>query len=142
MVAAREAFAEAWDVLKMGGNQQTAMMHDLPAYMEEALNQKKKTRNDARKKKTKASKLREMISDHEEDADVMRYYKENHPEWFNSVMKYEPRAGTDKPGMVIMIGVKGKKKDNKKKYGSAPMMKAWEQLVEVTYLGSYEIEES
>lgn len=86
MVAARDAFAEAWDVLKMGGNQQTAMMHDLPSYMEEALNQKKKTRNDARKKKTKASKLREMISDHEEDADVMRYYKENHPEWFNSFM--------------------------------------------------------
>ena len=46
MVAARDAFAEAWDVLKMGGNQHTAMMHDLPAYMEEALNQKKKTRND------------------------------------------------------------------------------------------------
>ena len=86
MVAGRDAFAEAWDVLKMGGNQQTAMMHDLPAYMEEALNQKKKTRNDARKKKTKASKLREMVSDHEEDADVMRYYKENHPEWFNSFM--------------------------------------------------------
>ena len=78
-------------------------------------------------------------------------------EWGRRVMKYEPRAGTDKPGMVIMIGVKGKKKDNKKKYGSAatklpvgsalasatkPMMKAWEQLVEVTYLGSYEIEES
>jgi hypothetical protein len=54
---------------------------------------------------------------------------------------YDPRAGTGKPGMVIMIGVKGKKKDEKKKYGSAPMMKAWEQLVDVTYLGSYDIEE-
>jgi len=32
---------------------------------------------------------------------------------------YDPRAGTDKPGMVIMIGVKGKKKDSKKKYGVA-----------------------
>jgi ribosomal protein L13 len=29
---------------------------------------------------------------------------------------YDPRAGTGKPGMVIMIGVKGKKKDEKKKY--------------------------
>jgi hypothetical protein len=54
---------------------------------------------------------------------------------------YDPRAGTAKPGMVIMIGVKGKKKDEKKKYGSAPMMKAWEKLVDVTYLGSYDIEE-
>ena len=33
---------------------------------------------------------------------------------------YDPRAGTAKPGMVIMIGVKGpKKKDSKKKYGVA-----------------------
>lgn len=33
---------------------------------------------------------------------------------------YDPRAGTAKPGMVIMIGVKSpKKKDNKKKYGVA-----------------------
>jgi len=55
---------------------------------------------------------------------------------------YDPRAGTAKPGMVIMIGVKGKKKDSKKKYGSAPMMKAWEKLVDVKYLGSYDIEES
>lgn len=31
---------------------------------------------------------------------------------------YDPRAGTAKPGMVIMIGVKSpKKKDSKKKYG-------------------------
>ncbi len=70
----------------MGGNMQTAMMHDLPAYMEEALNQNRKNRSDERKKKTKASKLREMISDHHEDADVMQYYKDNHPEWFNSFM--------------------------------------------------------
>lgn len=56
-------------------------------------------------------------------------------------MKYDPRSGTGKPGMVIMIGVKGKKKDEKKKYGSAPMMKAWKQLVDVTYLGSYDIKE-
>lgn len=55
---------------------------------------------------------------------------------------YDPRAGTAKPGMVIMIGVKGKKKDSKKKYGSAPMMKAWDKLVDVKYLGSYDIEES
>ncbi len=54
---------------------------------------------------------------------------------------YDPRAGTAKPGMVIMIGVKGKKKDSKKKYGSAPMKKAWEKLADVTYLGSYDIEE-
>ena len=33
---------------------------------------------------------------------------------------YDPRAGTAKPGMVIMIGVKSpKKKDSKKKYGVA-----------------------
>lgn len=57
-------------------------------------------------------------------------------------MKYDPRSGTGKPGMVIMIGVKGKKdKDEKKKYGSAPMMKAWEKLTNVSYLGSYDIEE-
>ena len=71
-------------VLKMGNSGNVAMMHDLPAYMEEALNQKRKTRNDARKKKSKAQKLREQIDDHEEDADVMNYYKDNHSDWFNS----------------------------------------------------------
>ena len=86
MAASGRPFEGAWEVLKMGGNMQTAMMHDLPAYMEEALNQKKRNRNDERKKKSKASKLREMIMDHEEDADVMRYYKDNHPEWFHSFM--------------------------------------------------------
>jgi len=45
-------------------------------------------------------------------------------------MKYDPRGKSGKPGMVIMIGVKGKKKDKeeKKKYGSMPMKKAWETL--------------
>jgi len=71
-------------VLKMGDSANVAMMHDLPSYMEEALNQKKKTRNDARKKKDKASKLRQMVDDHEEDADVIDFYRQNHPEWFNS----------------------------------------------------------
>jgi hypothetical protein len=71
-------------VTKMNGNEQTAMMHDLPSYMEEALNQKRKTRGEARKKKDKASKLRQHIDDHHEDADVMNYYKDNHPDWFNS----------------------------------------------------------
>lgn len=80
-----EPIEAALTVLKMGGgNMQTAMMHDLPAYMEEALNQKRKTRNDSRKKKSKAQKLREQIDDHHEDADVMNYYKDNHPDWFNS----------------------------------------------------------
>ena len=42
-------------------------------------------------------------------------------------MKYDPRGKSGKPGMVIMIGVKGKKdKEEKKKYGSMPMKKAWE----------------
>ena len=74
----------AISVLKMGGGPNVAMMHDLPAYMEEALNQKRKTRSESRKKKDKASKLRQQIDDHHEDADVMNYYKDNHPEWFNS----------------------------------------------------------
>ena len=33
-------------------------------------------------------------------------------------MKYDPKAGTDKPGIAIMIGVKPSKKDDKKKYGT------------------------
>ena len=74
----------AISVLKMSGDPNVAMMHDLPAYMEEALNQKRKTRGEARKKKDKAAKLRQQIDDHDEDADVMNYYKDNHPEWFNS----------------------------------------------------------
>ena len=71
-------------VLKMGNSTNVAMMHDLPSYMEEALNQKKKTRNDDRKKKDKAAKLRQMVDDHEEDAGVIDFYRQNHPEWFNS----------------------------------------------------------
>ena len=76
----------AFSLLKMGGggNMQAAMMHDLPSYMEEALNQKKKTRGDSRKKKEKASKLRQLVDDHEEDAGVIDFYRQNHPEWFNS----------------------------------------------------------
>ncbi len=34
-------------------------------------------------------------------------------------MKYDPRSGTGKPGIAIMIGVKPSKKDDKKKYGGA-----------------------
>tara|TARA_R110002020_G_scaffold295509_2_gene511132 strand:+ start:428 stop:1687 length:1260 start_codon:yes stop_codon:yes gene_type:complete len=34
-------------------------------------------------------------------------------------MKFDPRSGTDKPGIAIMIGVKPSKKDDKKKYGAA-----------------------
>lgn len=82
----RDAFESAWSVLKMSGSMQAAMTHDLPSYMEEALNQKTKTRNDARKKKSKAQKLRDKVQDHMEDADVIRYYKENHPEFFHSFM--------------------------------------------------------
>ena len=75
---------DAFTLLKMGNASNVAMMHDLPSYMEDALNQKKKTRGDARKKKDKAAKLRQTVDDHEEDADVIDYYRQNHPEWFNS----------------------------------------------------------
>jgi hypothetical protein len=34
-------------------------------------------------------------------------------------MKFDPRSGTGKPGIAIMIGVKPSKKDDKKKYGAA-----------------------
>ena len=34
-------------------------------------------------------------------------------------MKFDPRSGTGKPGIAIMIGVKPSKKDDKKKYGGA-----------------------
>tara|TARA_B100000586_G_C19968211_1_gene366723 strand:- start:463 stop:726 length:264 start_codon:yes stop_codon:yes gene_type:complete len=71
-------------VLKMSNSAQVAMQHDLPSYMEEALNQKKKTRNESRKKKDKASKLRQQVDDHEEDGKVIDYYRQNHPEWFGS----------------------------------------------------------
>jgi len=74
----------AMSLLKMGNSANAAMMHDLPSYMEEALNQKKKTRNDARKKKDKAAKLRQAVDDHEEDASVIDYYRQNHPEWFGA----------------------------------------------------------
>jgi len=74
----------AASLAKMGGGPNVAMMHDLPSYMEEALNQKKKTRGDSRKKKEKASKLRQLVDDHEEDAGVIDFYRQNHPEWFNS----------------------------------------------------------
>ena len=72
-------------VMKMSNSAQVAMQHDLPSYMEEALNQKKKTRNESRKKKDKASKLRQQVDDHEEDGKVIDYYRQNHPEWFGSV---------------------------------------------------------
>tara|TARA_B100001245_G_scaffold235920_1_gene225007 strand:- start:3177 stop:3443 length:267 start_codon:yes stop_codon:yes gene_type:complete len=71
-------------VLKMSNSAQVAMQHDLPSYMEEALNQKKKTRSESRKKKDKASKLRQQVDDHEEDGKVIDYYRQNHPEWFGS----------------------------------------------------------
>ena len=71
-------------VLKMTNSAQVAMPHDLPSYMEEALNQKKKTRSESRKKKDKAAKLRQHVDDHEEDGKVIDYYRQNHPEWFGS----------------------------------------------------------
>jgi len=71
-------------VLKMSDSSQVAMQHDLPSYMEEALNQKRKTRGESRKKKDKASKLRHQVDDHEEDGKVIDYYRQNHPEWFDS----------------------------------------------------------
>jgi hypothetical protein len=76
------AFIEAWKVLKMGqedGAAGVAMHHDLPSYMEEAMNQTA----DKRKKREKANKLRQRVSDHDEDAKVIQYYKDNHPQWFN-----------------------------------------------------------
>jgi hypothetical protein len=91
------AFDEAWIFLKnapvpnysqpkqprvmkqMGGEQGVAMHHDLPSYMEEAMNQTA----DKRKKREKANKLRQRVSDHDEDAKVIQYYKDNHPQWFN-----------------------------------------------------------
>ena len=82
----RDAFESAWSVLKMSGSMQAAMTHDLARYMEGERNQKTKTRNDARKTKSKAQKLRDKGQDHMEDADVIRYYKENHPEFFHSFM--------------------------------------------------------
>ena len=71
-------------VLKMTNSAQVAMQHDLPSYVEEALNQKKKTRSESRKKKDKAAKLRQHVDDHEEDGKVIDYYRQNHPEWFGS----------------------------------------------------------
>lgn len=79
-----EPIEAAITLLKMGDASQVAMQHDLPSYLEEALNQKKKTRGDSRKKKDKASKLRQQVDDHEEDGDVIDYYRQNHPDWFNS----------------------------------------------------------
>ena len=78
------AIDEAFKVLKMSNSAQVAMQHDLPSYMEEALNQKRKTRNDNRKKKDKAAKLRQQVDDHEEDGKIIDYYRQHHPEWFNS----------------------------------------------------------
>jgi hypothetical protein len=74
----------AIDMLKMSPSSQVAIQHDMPSYMEEALNQTGKTRSDSRKKKQKASKLREKIDDHEEDARIIDFYRQNHPEWFES----------------------------------------------------------
>jgi|TARA_R110000796_G_C14428336_1_gene420804 hypothetical protein len=84
------AFTEAWKLLKMGqegmnveeqgnGEEGVAMHHDLPSYMEEAMNQT----TDKRKKREKANKLRQRVSDHDEDSKVIQYYKDNHPQWFN-----------------------------------------------------------
>ena len=36
------------------------------------------------KKKDKASKLRQKIDDHEEDSSIIDFYRQNHPEWFDS----------------------------------------------------------
>ena len=71
-------------LLKIDSASQVAMQHDLPSYLEEALNQKKKTRSESRKKKDKASKLRQQVDDHEEDGKVIDYYRQNHPEWYGS----------------------------------------------------------
>tara|TARA_R100000908_G_C3736710_1_gene134338 strand:+ start:464 stop:949 length:486 start_codon:yes stop_codon:yes gene_type:complete len=64
---------------QMGGEQGVAMHHDLPSYMEEAMNQTA----EKRKKREKANKLRQRVADHDEDAKVIQYYKDNHPQWFN-----------------------------------------------------------
>lgn len=61
------------------GEQGVAMHHDLPSYMEEAMNQT----SDKRKKREKANKLRQRVSDHDEDSKVIQYYKDNHPKWFD-----------------------------------------------------------
>jgi len=87
-------------VMKMSNSAQVAMQHDLPSYMEEALNQKKKTRNESRKKKDKAAKLRQQVDDHEEDGKVIDYYRQNHPEWFNSFRK-SPMRLFRRPGTQI-----------------------------------------
>ena len=79
-----EPIDAAINVLKMSNSTQVAMQHDLPSYMEEALNQKRKTRIDSRKKKDKSAKLRQQVDDHEEDGGVIDYYRQNHPEWFDS----------------------------------------------------------
>ena len=59
-----------------------AEQHDLPTYMKEAMKQV----GDARKKREEAQKLRDQISNHEEDGKIFQYYKENHPEWFGNFM--------------------------------------------------------
>jgi len=74
----------ALKLLKMTPSSSVAMQHDMPSYMEEALNQSGKTRSDSRKKKDKASKLRQKIDDHEEDSSIIDFYRQNHPEWFDS----------------------------------------------------------
>jgi hypothetical protein len=84
MVRNLEPIDAAISVLKMSNSTQVAMQHDLPSYMEEALNQKRKTRLDSRKKKDKSAKLRQQVDDHEEDGGVIDYYRQNHPEWFDS----------------------------------------------------------
>ena len=60
-----------------------AEQHDLPTYMKEAMKQV----GDARKKREEAQKLRDQISNHEEDGKIFQYYKENHPEWFGNFMQ-------------------------------------------------------
>tara|TARA_R100000988_G_C3923026_1_gene127699 strand:- start:253 stop:495 length:243 start_codon:yes stop_codon:yes gene_type:complete len=59
-----------------------AQQHDLPTYMREAMKQV----GDARKKRSEAQKLRDQITDHEEDGKIYQYYRENHPDWFSNFM--------------------------------------------------------
>lgn len=76
---------KALNVLKMNvqtGNSsaEIAQQYDLPTYLEEALKQSA----EKRKKKEGAQKLRQKLLDHEEDGQIYDYYRQNHPNWFNT----------------------------------------------------------
>jgi len=69
-------------VLKQQGAE-VAQQYDLPTYLKEAMKQV----GDQRKKRSEAQKLRDQISDHEEDGKIYDYYRQNHPEWFDNWMR-------------------------------------------------------